>query len=73
MFELLTRAINLLKKEEKFIIEQLYFDDKTLKDVSKKLNVCNKTIMRKENEILLKLRKLLIDIGGDDYDFGIIY
>ena len=68
---MLEKAIQLLEKIEIKIINSLYFENKTLSMISKELGVSTRTIRRKENEILLKLRKILIDFGGPDYEFRI--
>lgn len=68
---MLEKAIQLLEKIEIKIINSLYFENKTLSMISKELGISTRTIRRKENEILLKLRKILIDFGGPDYEFRI--
>ena len=68
---MLEKAIQLLEKIEIKIINSLYFENKTLSIISKELGISTRTIRRKENEILLKLRKILIDFGGPDYEFRI--
>ena len=59
LIEDLYRALNSLNDEERKLIEELYFDDKTLTEVAKQDNTNPMKISRLRNKILGKLRKLL--------------
>ena len=55
----LYRALDSLNDEERKLIEELYFDDKTLTEVAKKEDTNPMKISRLRNKILEKLRKFL--------------
>ena len=59
LIEDLYRALDSLNDEERKLIEELYFDDKTLTEVAKKEDTNPMKISRLRNKILEKLRKLL--------------
>ena len=59
LIEDLYRALDSLNGEERKLIEELYFDDKTLTEVAKKEDTNPMKISRLRNKILEKLRKLL--------------
>lgn len=56
LFDLITKNLN---DEEKELIEQLYFEQLTVKEISKKRNVSVQAIYQKRNKILLNLRNHL--------------
>lgn len=59
LIEDLYRALDSLNDEERKLIEELYFDDKTITEVAKKEDTNPMKISRLRNKILEKLRKLL--------------
>ena len=69
--EILNTALSNLNPMEIKIIEGIYFENKTLKTISNELKVSTRTIRRKEEQILRKLKEYLLKIGGKDYVFRI--
>ncbi len=59
LIEDLYRALDSLNYEERKLIEELYFYDKTLTEVAKQVDTNPMKISRLRNKILEKLRKLL--------------
>lgn len=57
--ERLQRAINTLSKEDKTIIQYLFFKDYTLEKCAKAINSSKTTVSRRRNNILNQLRKIL--------------
>ncbi len=52
-------ALSKLNEEERCIIKRLYFDDESMREVAKELNVSHQSIYRKKNKILAELKKIL--------------
>lgn len=55
----LINAIKTLPKEERYIIENLYFYNKSLKDLSTELKIKYITLAKRKERILKKLKRLL--------------
>lgn len=52
-------AVDSLSKEEKYIIKSIYFNNISLKDLSKKLNIKYITLAKRKERILKKLKTLI--------------
>ncbi|HAP3441679.1 TPA: sigma-70 family RNA polymerase sigma factor, partial [Enterococcus faecalis] len=59
----LYKALDNLNEEERKIIDALYFEEKTIRDLAKEKDVSSKKIFTSRNKILQKLKKLL---DGED-------
>ncbi len=55
----LYKALDNLNEEERKIIDALYFEEKTIRDLAKEKDVSSKKIFTSRNKILQKLKKLL--------------
>lgn len=61
LIEKLRVAMQNLSDEELYIVEKLYFDGNTLREVAKSINMAHPSLIEKRDKILNKLRKI---IGG---------
>ncbi len=59
LIEDLYRAIDTLSDEEKYIVNSLFFEERTIRDVAKLKNVSSKKIFNLKHKILEKLKELL--------------
>lgn len=59
MFEELHHAIQMLTKEEQELVELLYFDEKSERDIAQMKGVCHNAIHKQKYRILQKLKKIL--------------
>ena len=59
MFEELHHAIQMLTKEEQELVELLYFDEKSERDIAQKKGICHNAIHKRKLRILHKLKKNL--------------
>lgn len=57
--EQLHKAISLLSDEERYLIEQLYFMERTEREMAKELGVYHNAVHKKKQLILKKLKKFL--------------
>lgn len=57
--EALWRALKNLPKEERFIIDGLFFNDKTEADLAAELLVTQQTVSRRKKKILSKLKNMM--------------
>lgn len=57
--EALWRALKNLPKEERFIIDELFFNDKTEADLAAELLVTQQTVSRRKKKILSKLKNMM--------------
>ena len=55
----LKNAIAKLKKRDKELIEELYFNEQTERELAKRLGVSHQTVHKKKVRILKKLREIL--------------
>lgn len=55
----LWRALQALPEGERFLIDELFFNEKSERELSEMISVPQKTINDKKKRILLKLRKLI--------------
>jgi len=60
--EELHKALDRLSPEEREIIQALFFDEKTQEEVAEKLGINQRTVGRKRNKILKKLKVILDDL-----------
>jgi RNA polymerase sigma factor (sigma-70 family) len=56
---LIETLLSALTPEEKFIINEIYFQGKTEREIAKEMNIAQQSINKKKNRILLKLRNLI--------------
>ena len=54
---MLEETMNILKEDEKTIIEMRYFQEKTQSEVAKILGISQVQVSRMEKKILLRMRK----------------
>jgi RNA polymerase sigma factor (sigma-70 family) len=57
MLELLMSALDKLTQDERFIIDELYFNNKTEREVAKDVNLSKTGIHKKKENILKKLQE----------------
>ena len=62
MIEALRNAISKLNKDEREIIERLYFNDETLRAVAKTQNISHTALIKRRDKILEKLKKFIEEI-----------
>ena len=58
MIEALRNAMSKLNKDEREIIERLYFNDETLRAVSKTQNISHTALIKRRDKILEKLKEI---------------
>ncbi|MFP5527916.1 RNA polymerase sigma factor, partial [Peptococcus simiae] len=59
VIEKLNHAISKLTKDERDLIVKIFYEDKTLRQIGKILNISPPSVMKRRNKILDKLRKFL--------------
>lgn len=60
--DILKKALNIISKlppEEKELIEKLYFDNLSTRDIAKQLGVSHRTVAYRRDKILQKIRNIL--------------
>ena len=62
MIEALRSAMSKMNKDEREIIERLYFNDETLRSVAKTQNISNPALIKRRDKILEKLKKIVEEI-----------
>ena len=62
MIEALRNAMSKLNKDEREIIERLYFNDETLRAVAKAQNISHPALIKRRDKILEKLKKFIEEI-----------
>ncbi len=62
MIEALRNAMSKLNKDEREIIERLYFKDETLRAVAKTQNISHTALIKRRDKILEKLKKFIEEI-----------
>ena len=62
MIEALRNAMSKLNKDEREIIERLYFNDETLRAVAKTQNISHTALIKRRDKILEKLKKFIEEI-----------
>jgi len=62
MLEILMSALDKLTKDERHIIDEIYFNDKTERETADKLGLPRKTMTYKRDKILSKLKNILKNI-----------
>ena len=62
MIEGLRSAMSKLNKDEREIIERLYFNDETLRAVAKTQNISHPALIKRRDKILEKLKKFIEEI-----------
>ena len=62
MIEALKSALSKLNRDEREIIERLYFNDETLRAVAKTKNISHPTLIKRRDKILEKLKKFIEEI-----------
>lgn len=56
---LIETLLSALTPQEKFIIDEIYFQDKSEREVAETINIAQQNVNKKKNKILKKLRDLL--------------
>ena len=59
LLEMLLKALETLTEDERFLIDKIYFKEKSERDVAKKTNESNVSINKKHHKIIKKLKKLI--------------
>lgn len=59
LMEKLYDALNSLNKDERELVMELFFEEKTLKEAANKREISHSSIARRRNKILLKLKELM--------------
>lgn len=62
MFEKLNLAITLLSEEEKYIIWNIFFYNKTIRDIADDMSISKTKVFNKKAKALKKIKKILGDI-----------
>ena len=57
--EQLHKALNVLSDDERYLINQLYFEERTEREVAEELGVYHNAVHKQKIRILAKLRKIL--------------
>ena len=57
LLEMLLKALETLTADERFLIDEIYFQEKTEREVSAKLNIPKTNVHRLKEKILKKLKK----------------
>ena len=57
--EQLHKALNVLSDDERYLIIQLYFEERTEREVAEELGVYHNAVHKQKIRILAKLRKIL--------------
>ena len=60
--EQLHKALNVLSDDERYLIIQLYFEERTEREVAEELGVYHNAVHKQKMRILAKLRKILENI-----------
>ena len=58
-FEQLHKAISMLSEDEQYLIKQLFFEERTERELAKELNIYHNAIHKRKNRILKKLKNIL--------------
>ena len=59
LLEMLMEALEMLTVDERFLINELYFNNKTERDLSDVIGISQPAVHKKRNKILEKLKKYL--------------
>ena len=59
LLEMLMKALETLTDDERFLINELYFNEKSERDFAEKMGISNVAVNRKHHRILDKIKKLL--------------
>jgi len=59
LFEMLLKALETLTEDERFLIDEIYFQEKSERDLARETNVSNVSINKKHHKIIKKLNKLI--------------
>ena len=59
VYEQLHHAISLLSEDEQYLIKQLFFEERTERELAEELNVYRNAIHKRKNRILSKLKNIL--------------
>ena len=59
LLEMLLKALETLTEDERFLIDEIYFHEKTERETAKILNMSHQTVHSKKNKIIKKLKKIL--------------
>ena len=59
LLEMLLKALETLTEDERFLIDEIYFQEKTEREISKKSRIPQQTINSRKKKIIEKLKKYL--------------
>ena len=59
LLEMLLKALETLTEDERFLIDEIYFQEKTIREVASEVNIPFQTVHSKRNKIIEKLKKIL--------------
>ena len=59
LLEMLLKALETLTEDERFLIDEIYFQEKSERDLARETNVSNVSINKKHHKIIKKLKKLI--------------
>lgn len=57
--EQLYKALSLLSEDEQYLIRQLFFEERTERDLAKELKIYHNAVHKRKNRILKKLKNIL--------------
>lgn len=58
-FEQLYKALSLLSEDEQYLIRQLFFEERTERDLAEELKIYHNAVHKRKNRILKKLKNVL--------------
>ena len=59
LLEMLLKALETLTEDEIFLIDEIYFHEKTIREVASEVDIPFQTVHSKKNKIIEKLKKIL--------------
>lgn len=57
--EQLYKALSLLSEDEQYLIRQLFFEERTERDLAEELKIYHNAVHKRKNRILKKLKNIL--------------
>ena len=59
LLDMLSKALSELTEDERFLINELFFNDKSEREIAREIGVSQPAIHKRRNRILVKLKKLM--------------
>ena len=59
LLDMLSKALSELTEEERVLIDELFFNDKSEREIAREIGVSQPAIHKRRNRILVKLKKLM--------------